>query len=59
MKYGYDRRTFLTTNKNMIGACKSAWRCHYVALALSWTASYESLSQGEGKHCHQQPHQLV
>ena len=24
----------------MIGACKRAWRCHYVALALSWTVSY-------------------
>ena len=25
-----------------IGACKRAWRCHYVALALSWTVSYAS-----------------
>jgi hypothetical protein len=24
----------------MIGACKRAWRCHYVALALSWAVPY-------------------
>ena len=23
----------------IVGACKRAWRCHYVALALSWTVS--------------------
>jgi hypothetical protein len=25
----------------MIGACQRAWRCHYVALALSWTVRYD------------------
>jgi hypothetical protein len=26
----------------MIGACKRAWRYYYVALALSWTVSYDT-----------------
>jgi hypothetical protein len=29
----------------VIGACKRAWRCHYAALALSWTVSHDTKSQ--------------